>query len=80
MDEYVQELQHRIQSVIDAWGPGETHLTDTDYKEEIGKIRKEIVNFHGEMVLLLNYSNINYTGECTFRLSSYPASISQLQY
>ncbi|XP_044492409.1 SPX domain-containing protein 3 [Mangifera indica] len=57
-----KELQHRIQSVIDAWGPGETHLTDTDYKEEIGKIRKEIVNFHGEMVLLLNYSNINYTG------------------
>jgi hypothetical protein len=26
------------------------------------KIRKNSVNFHGEMVLLENYSNINYTG------------------
>ncbi|GMN50434.1 hypothetical protein TIFTF001_019594 [Ficus carica] len=32
------------------------------YKEEMGKIRKDIVDFHGEMVLLENYSNINYTG------------------
>ncbi|CAA0813570.1 SPX domain-containing protein 3 [Striga hermonthica] len=28
----------------------------------MGKIRKDIVNFHGEMVLLINYSTINYTG------------------
>ncbi|KAK6158315.1 hypothetical protein DH2020_005629 [Rehmannia glutinosa] len=28
----------------------------------MAKIRKEIVNFHGEMVLLMNYSNVNYTG------------------
>lgn len=26
------------------------------------RIRKDIVNFHGEMVLLVNYSSINYTG------------------
>ncbi|KAJ0111216.1 hypothetical protein Patl1_00192 [Pistacia atlantica] len=57
-----KELQHRIQSVIDAWGPNGTHPSETDYKEEMGKTRKEIVNFHGEMVLLVNYSNINYTG------------------
>ncbi|CAL9028020.1 unnamed protein product [Prunus brigantina] len=30
--------------------------------EEITKIRKEIVDFHGEMVLLENYSALNYTG------------------
>ncbi|KAL5768999.1 hypothetical protein ACOSP7_015556 [Xanthoceras sorbifolium] len=30
--------------------------------EEIIKIRKEIVDFHGEMVLLENYSALNYTG------------------
>ncbi|BBH08496.1 SPX domain gene 2, partial [Prunus dulcis] len=29
--------------------------------EEITKIRKEIVDFHGEMVLLENYSALNYT-------------------
>ncbi|TVU02682.1 hypothetical protein EJB05_06154 [Eragrostis curvula] len=29
---------------------------------EVARIRREVVDFHGEMVLLLNYSSINYTG------------------
>ncbi|KAE9604465.1 hypothetical protein Lal_00031915 [Lupinus albus] len=33
-----------------------------DNNEEFMKIRKEIVDFHGEMVLLENYSALNYTG------------------
>ncbi|OIW20553.1 hypothetical protein TanjilG_14851 [Lupinus angustifolius] len=33
-----------------------------DDNEEMMKIRKEIVDFHGEMVLLENYSALNYTG------------------
>ncbi|KAF2318048.1 hypothetical protein GH714_041379 [Hevea brasiliensis] len=33
-----------------------------DSSEEMIKIRKEIVDFHGEMVLLENYSALNYTG------------------
>ncbi|KAL6974218.1 SPX domain-containing protein 2 [Sarracenia purpurea var. burkii] len=33
-----------------------------DLSEETIKIRKEIVDFHGEMVLLENYSALNYTG------------------
>ncbi|KAK4487615.1 hypothetical protein RD792_005731 [Penstemon davidsonii] len=33
-----------------------------DLKDEMIKIRKEIVDFHGEMVLLENYSALNYTG------------------
>ncbi|XP_019192650.1 PREDICTED: SPX domain-containing protein 1-like [Ipomoea nil] len=33
-----------------------------DYNDEIIKIRKEVVDFHGEMVLLENYSALNYTG------------------
>ncbi|CAN0838656.1 SPX domain-containing protein 1 [Linum grandiflorum] len=33
-----------------------------DSSEEIFKIRKEIVDFHGEMILLENYSALNYTG------------------
>ncbi|KAI7989230.1 SPX domain-containing protein 2 [Camellia lanceoleosa] len=33
-----------------------------DWSEEMIKIRKEIVDFHGEMVLLENYSALNYTG------------------
>lgn len=31
-------------------------------KEELIEVRKEIVDFHGEMVLLENYSALNYTG------------------
>ncbi|XP_065864118.1 SPX domain-containing protein 3 [Euphorbia lathyris] len=57
-----KELQQRIQGAIDRWGPNGNEPIETKYKEEMGKIRKDIVNFHGEMVLLENYSNINYTG------------------
>lgn len=31
-------------------------------KEELMKVGREIVDFHGEMVLLENYSALNYTG------------------
>lgn len=58
----IQELQQRIQRVIDKCGPKGNLPSEADYKEEMAKIRKDIVDFHGEMVLLVNYSNVNYTG------------------
>nr|ADQ85982.1 SPX domain-containing protein 2 [Phaseolus vulgaris] len=51
-EEYIirlKELQDRVAKV-------------KDYSEEMMKIRKEIVDFHGVMVLLENYSALNYTG------------------
>ncbi|KAK3435113.1 SPX domain-containing protein 3 [Eucalyptus grandis] len=57
-----RELQQRIQKVIRTWGEKGSHPSEKLYKEEMTKIRKDIVDFHGEMVLLMNYSNINYTG------------------
>ncbi|KAJ4950528.1 hypothetical protein NE237_027360 [Protea cynaroides] len=57
-----KELQQRIPKVIATWGPNGTQPSEVDYREEMEEIRKDIVNFHGEMVLLENYSNINYTG------------------
>ncbi|KAL7238587.1 hypothetical protein ACSBR2_004644 [Camellia fascicularis] len=60
-----KKLQQRIERVIEIWEPNASQPLEVDYKEEMGKIRKEIVNFHGEMVLLINYSNINYTGAST---------------
>ncbi|XP_004229786.1 SPX domain-containing protein 3 [Solanum lycopersicum] len=57
-----KELQQRIGRVINRWGPNGSQPSETDCKEELAKIRKDIVDFHGEMVLLINYSNINYTG------------------
>ncbi|KAL5718334.1 SPX domain-containing protein 3 [Ranunculus cassubicifolius] len=56
------ELQQRIQRASTTWGAEGCEPSESDYKEEMGSIRKEIINFHGEMVLLVNYSNINYTG------------------
>jgi SPX domain protein involved in polyphosphate accumulation len=38
--------------------------------EEMINIKKEIVDFHGEMVLLMNYSALNYTGKLFFLMSS----------
>ncbi|XVE76924.1 hypothetical protein DITRI_Ditri13aG0019600 [Diplodiscus trichospermus] len=57
-----KELQQRIKRVVDTGGPNGTMPLESQYKDEMSKIRKDIVDFHGEMVLLENYSNINYTG------------------
>ncbi|KAJ9539007.1 hypothetical protein OSB04_031740 [Centaurea solstitialis] len=51
-EEYIITLKELQDSVMKA----------KDSNEEMIKIRKEIVDFHGEMVLLENYSALNYTG------------------
>ncbi|WOL09387.1 SPX domain-containing protein 5 [Canna indica] len=51
-----KELQERIKRVM------ESQPSEAEYAKEMSKISKDIVNFHGEMVLLENYSSINYTG------------------
>ena len=50
--EGTQELQDRVVSAA-----------ETGSAEELLRVRKEIVDFHGEMVLLENYSALNYTGK-----------------
>ncbi|TKW22515.1 hypothetical protein SEVIR_4G233400v4 [Setaria viridis] len=53
-EEYIirqKELQDRV-----------ARAAGQDSKEELMRVRKEIVDFHGEMVLLENYSALNYTG------------------
>ncbi|KAK8660881.1 hypothetical protein V6N13_051789 [Hibiscus sabdariffa] len=51
-EEYIIKLKELQDSVAKA----------KDSSEEMIRIRKEIVDFHGEMVLLENYSALNYTG------------------
>lgn len=68
----MQEVQQRIKRVVDLWGPNSSQPSEEDYKEEMAKIRKAIVDFHGEMVLLVNYSNINYTGTIFFFTYKFP--------
>ncbi|CAK9328761.1 unnamed protein product [Citrullus colocynthis] len=55
-----RELRQKIERVLESWGPHGN--VREDHKEETREIREDIVNLHGEMVLLLNYSNVNYTG------------------
>ncbi|KAJ0478655.1 putative SPX domain-containing protein [Helianthus annuus] len=52
-----KELQQRIKRVNES-----EPSSQEEYEEEMARISKDIVDFHGEMVLLVNYSNINYTG------------------
>ena len=49
---WLQELQDQVARAV-----------ERESKEELMKARKEIVDFHGEMVLLENYSALNYTGK-----------------
>ncbi|XP_075474809.1 SPX domain-containing protein 3-like [Primulina tabacum] len=58
-----KELQEKIKEMVDiGWGENANGSPALEMEDKMEKIRKAIVNFHGEMVLLLNYSNINYTG------------------
>ncbi|KAJ0861266.1 putative SPX domain-containing protein [Helianthus annuus] len=52
-EEYIIKLKFEFQDSV---------MKAKDSNEEMIKIRKEIVDFHGEMVLLENYSALNYTG------------------
>uniref|UniRef100_A0A0C9S8Q9 TSA: Wollemia nobilis Ref_Wollemi_Transcript_10688_1465 transcribed RNA sequence n=1 Tax=Wollemia nobilis TaxID=56998 RepID=A0A0C9S8Q9_9CONI len=64
-EEYIirqKEIQERIQRIKEAYGPQGTFPSRVKYKHEMINVGKEIVNFHGEMVLLENYSVLNYTG------------------
>ncbi|NP_001136588.1 SPX domain-containing protein 1 [Zea mays] len=50
-EDYVIRLKDRVVSAAEVGSA-----------EELLRVRKEIVDFHGEMVLLENYSALNYTG------------------
>ena len=58
----VQELQEAAKKVAAGGREGEAAV-------EVRRVRREVVDLHGEMVLLLNYSSINYTGWGWFGLA-----------
>lgn len=47
------DLQERFRRIM---------MAKENRDEEMARIRKDIVDLHGEMVLLVNYSSVNYTG------------------
>lgn len=58
-----KELEQNIKRAISLRGTNGSHSSETDdYMEMMNTLTKYIVDLHGEMVLLINYCNINYTG------------------
>lgn len=64
-EEYIiqlQELKERIEKLKENSKQNGTYTSENEFNEETVKIRRDIVAIHGEMVLLENYSALNFTG------------------
>ncbi|PSS35133.1 SPX domain-containing protein [Actinidia chinensis var. chinensis] len=57
----LQELKERIEWVKEKNKDG-VFTSETEFSEETMDIRKDFVTIHGEMVLLKNYSSLNFAG------------------
>ncbi|KAK7266440.1 hypothetical protein RIF29_19084 [Crotalaria pallida] len=57
-----QELKDRIEQLKEKSSHGEMCTSDCEFSEEMMDIRKDLVTIHGEMVLLKNYSSLNFAG------------------
>lgn len=60
----MQELKERIESVKSRSSNSGafTSVSENEFSDEIFQIRKAFVTIHGEMVLLKNYSSLNFAG------------------
>ncbi|KAK9067213.1 hypothetical protein SSX86_014539 [Deinandra increscens subsp. villosa] len=57
-----QELKQRIEQVKEKSSKDGVFTSEIEFSEETMAIRKEFVTIHGEMVLLKNYSSLNFAG------------------
>ncbi|GAU31231.1 hypothetical protein TSUD_210880 [Trifolium subterraneum] len=57
-----QELKERIESLKEKSSKSVKYTSDCEFSEEMMDIRKDLVTIHGEMVLLKNYSSLNFAG------------------
>ncbi|KAK6798638.1 hypothetical protein RDI58_006341 [Solanum bulbocastanum] len=58
----LQELKERIERVKEKSGKDGVLTKDSEFSDEVMGIRKDLVAIHGEMVLLKNYSSLNFAG------------------
>ncbi|OWM64565.1 SPX domain-containing protein 4 [Punica granatum] len=56
-----QELKERIERAKESNKDG-AFSSETEFSEQMMEIRKDFVTIHGEMVLLKNYSSLNFAG------------------
>uniref|UniRef100_A0A0D6R4Z7 SPX domain-containing protein n=1 Tax=Araucaria cunninghamii TaxID=56994 RepID=A0A0D6R4Z7_ARACU len=59
---YLQELKERIERLKEKSRQNGTYSSENEFNEETVAIRRDIVAIHGQMVLLENYSALNFTG------------------
>ncbi|KAJ0754399.1 putative SPX domain-containing protein [Helianthus annuus] len=57
-----QELKHRIERVKEKSCKDGVFTSEIEFSDELMAIRQEFVTIHGEMVLLKNYSSLNFAG------------------
>ncbi|CAK9162938.1 unnamed protein product [Ilex paraguariensis] len=58
----LQELKGRIERLKEEGSRDGVPTSKNEFSEEMMDIRKDFVNIHGEMVLLKNYSSLNFAG------------------
>jgi hypothetical protein len=58
----MQELKDRMETVKKEKAAMKGDPSESTGDDELLTILRDIVTFHGEMVLLENYSSLNYTG------------------
>ncbi|TMW91956.1 SPX domain-containing protein 4 isoform X1 [Solanum lycopersicum] len=58
----LQELKERIERVKEKSGKDGALTKDSEFSDDVMGIRKDFVAIHGEMVLLKNYSSLNFAG------------------
>ena len=57
-----QELKERIENLKEQSSRNGVFTSDSEFSEEMMDIRKDLVTIHGEMVILKNYSSLNFAG------------------
>ncbi|KAL1558984.1 SPX domain-containing protein 4 [Salvia divinorum] len=57
-----QALKERIERLKARGSMDLVFTSETEFSEEMMEIRKDFVSIHGEMVLLKNYSSLNFAG------------------
>ncbi|KAG6741764.1 hypothetical protein POTOM_055043 [Populus tomentosa] len=57
-----KELKERIESLKENSSKDGVFTSESEFSEEMMDIRKDLVTIHGEMVLLKNYSSLNFAG------------------
>ncbi|KAF2313598.1 hypothetical protein GH714_012331 [Hevea brasiliensis] len=55
-----QELKERIERLKEQSSKNGVFTSESEFSEEMMDIRKDLVTIHGEMVLLKNYSSLNF--------------------